>query len=292
MKPFSHRYITDFFMIEDALRTGAFVFDKHFHSECEIYYLLEGNGKYFIENDSFPVQKGSLVIIDSLQVHHTDFKGKKPHRRILLELNVGALEPIISQLYGISPKEFFRNRAGVYYIDKENQAYMESIFRMLMDEARHKHSNYDAMIYLKMTELLIHMSRTENKALQFTATHNIQPETSALVKESIHYMMENLAAPLSLESIAERQHVSKNYLSRVFKEVTGLTVHEYLNVQRVKTAQHLLETTNRTLDEIAQSVGYNSVGYFERVFKKYTETTPVKYKKRLASLHEKARPMK
>lgn len=292
MKPFINRYVTDFFMIENAYRTNGFAIEKHFHQECEVYYLLEGSGKYFIENETYWVKKGSLVIIDSLQVHHTDFKEGKHHQRILIELNVDDLEPQIKSLFGVSAKDFFRSRAGVYQVAEANQPYLEGLFKSLLNEMKHKHTHFESMAFLKLSELFIHISRPENQAVHFISTANFQPETSSVVKKCIKVIMRDLEASLSLESIAEELHISKNYLSRIFKDVTGLTVHEYINIQRIKKSQNLLETSQLSILDIAQRSGYNSVSYFERVFKKYTETTPIKYQKRLEALKEKARPMR
>ena len=58
--------------------------------------------------------------------------------------------------------------------------------------------------------------------------------------------------------------MSKSYLSRVFKECTGYTVNEYINVNRIQQARKLLAETPLPVSDIASSLGYESVTYFER----------------------------
>ena len=83
----------------------------------------------------------------------------------------------------------------------------------------------------------------------------------------------------SLEELARRFYVSKSYLSRIFREVTGFTVNEYRNVSRIRKSQQLLRDGNLSVTEIAAQAGFENLTYYERVFKKYTDTTPLKYRK-------------
>ena len=63
--------------------------------------------------------------------------------------------------------------------------------------------------------------------------------------------------------------------------MTGFTVNEYMNVARTKKAQNLLVHSGYSITEIAEILGFESITYFERVFKKYTDDTPMKYRKRM-----------
>ena len=78
--------------------------------------------------------------------------------------------------------------------------------------------------------------------------------------------------------MARRFYVSKSYLSRIFREVTGFTVNEYRNVSRIRKSQQLLRDGKLSVTEIAAQAGFENLTYYERVFKKYTDTTPLKYR--------------
>lgn len=73
--------------------------------------------------------------------------------------------------------------------------------------------------------------------------------------------------------------ISRSYLTRIFRTVTGFTVNEYQNICRIKKAQILLRETSLTMTEIAMETGFGSLPYFERVFRKATAQTPMQYKK-------------
>jgi len=290
MESLNSRYITDYLTIEKTARLRPFAMSsKHFHHECEIYYLIDGSGKYFIENESYDIAQGSLVIIDSLQIHTTDFKTSPTHQRILIELNANYFEETLFKICNLSLKDFFKHSNGVYSIQEDNQDYILNLFSSILTEIKNKSFNYERMLFIKLAELLIYLTRHENKVLCFTTFNNLTPETSIIVKKSIDYIIHNFEKPLSLAIIAEHLFINKCYLSRIFKEITNFTVHEYINLQRIKHAQFLLENSSYSISEIAHQIGYNSTNYFERVFKKHTEMTPIKFRQRYSLINDQIR---
>ena len=264
--------------------------EKHVHHECEIYYLLEGEGTYFIDSVSHPVMAGSLVIINKSQIHRSCFKTCDYHHRILVELQTEHFEASIQAMCGLSLGDFFQERKGVYQLKKEHQPYMKNLLATMLAEVKSKHQRFEVMIAMKLAELAIYLSRPENLASSFLKSEKAQTETSAIVTEAMAHIHGQLSSPLSLESIASHLFINKSYLSRVFKETTSMTVHEYINIQRVQEAKRLFETTDLAPGEIAQQIGYNTASYFERVFKKHTEVTPLKYQQRIQRARLTARP--
>ena len=86
---------------------------------------------------------------------------------------------------------------------------------------------------------------------------------------------------ISLDELASRFFLSKYYICRVFKEITGYTVSEYINIHRVQNAKRYLEETDYSVAEISDLVGYGSMTHFEKTFKTYMTIPPLKYRKTL-----------
>jgi len=61
--------------------------------------------------------------------------------------------------------------------------------------------------------------------------------------------------------------------------VTGFSVNEYRNLARVRKAKELLANSGYSITEISEILGFESITYFERVFKKHTDVTPLRYRK-------------
>jgi two-component system response regulator YesN len=97
------------------------------------------------------------------------------------------------------------------------------------------------------------------------------------------YIAAHLDQDLSLVKLAEISHFNPSYLSRLFKRVTGENLSDYINRYRIEKAIKLLENPDLKIGQVAAAVGFESVSYFNRVFKTQTGTTPQKYRERLAN---------
>ena len=94
----------------------------------------------------------------------------------------------------------------------------------------------------------------------------------------LHYIDVNYAEDLSTEQAAVFTGFSKFHFLRLFKQYTGYTFHDYLNMKRIRVAEQLL-TGDMPVTDIAFRTGFNNLPSFCRTFKKYTNYSPSEYKK-------------
>lgn len=97
------------------------------------------------------------------------------------------------------------------------------------------------------------------------------------LNEIMNYIQENYLT-VTLDELAEKLHLSKPYLSKYIKEKSGKTFGEIVKNVRMKKARTLLKNTSMTVESIADSVGYQNVEHFNRLFKKKYDLTPVQYR--------------
>lgn len=98
------------------------------------------------------------------------------------------------------------------------------------------------------------------------------------VNKVILYINDEIETNLTVEDIAKRFAISTSHLSRIFREHTGVTLVEYLNVRKVEECQYFLRTTNKAISDISSSFHFCNQSYFTRIFKKYTGITPKQYR--------------
>ncbi|MCL6604487.1 MAG: response regulator [Paenibacillus sp.] len=106
-----------------------------------------------------------------------------------------------------------------------------------------------------------------------------QNADSRIILEIRNYLDQNYQQDMTLQHIAERFYISRENVSRKFKQVTGENLSDYLTNLRVDKAKVLLQNTNMRLSQISELVGYEDEKYFSRVFKKATGQTPREYRK-------------
>lgn len=93
----------------------------------------------------------------------------------------------------------------------------------------------------------------------------------------IKYINANYEKDISLKSIADTLHMNPNYISQLFKKETGITYTQYLTDLRINKAKHLLQTTDLSINEVSEAVGFNDYFYFLKTFKKIVGITPGKF---------------
>ncbi len=111
---------------------------------------------------------------------------------------------------------------------------------------------------------------------------DIKPVIGARVhhrfQKSLDYIEAHLAEDIPLGDLAALEGLSVYHFSQTFKEQTGQSPHQYILTERVRRAQHLLDTTRLSVTEIAQEVGFSSQSHLHRHFKRLVGTTPGTYR--------------
>jgi AraC-like DNA-binding protein len=163
---------------------------------------------------------------------------------------------------------------------------LSALFASVLREYREKKADYRQMIRLKVLEILLHLERigknrasAEREDLRSTADGASAPmEGPASVVQIRDDIQENYAENFSLQEMARRCGLNSSYFSRAFREAVGVPPFEFINRIRVQKACLLLKRTEMTILEIALSVGYNNISFFNRYFRKIMKMSPREYR--------------
>mgnify|MGYP005754516239 CR=1 FL=1 len=98
------------------------------------------------------------------------------------------------------------------------------------------------------------------------------------VQTAMEYIEENFKEDLALEKIAALVSLSPYHFSRMFKQETGFSPHEYVLTVRIDAAKTLLKTTGLSIKEITYAAGFHSEAHFVSTFKKRTRLTPTAFR--------------
>ena len=128
----------------------------------------------------------------------------------------------------------------------------------------------DAVTYTKnqMYEDLIHRVHKARQSKGY----------SSMIQSSCDYIQMHLAEPLDIGVLADRLNYAKYYLSRKFKEETGLSVNSYIKKTRIDLAKMLLLNSDRNIDEIAAQCGFGSRSFFSTAFTRECGISPARFR--------------
>lgn len=102
---------------------------------------------------------------------------------------------------------------------------------------------------------------------------------SKMVQAAVEYINRHFAENISLQDVADKINISKNYLCDIFKKEVGVNFINYVTNLRIEKAKEYLVHTDMKMYEVSSAVGYNDYAYFAQIFKKHTGTTLSAYRK-------------
>jgi YesN/AraC family two-component response regulator len=253
----------------------------HFHIGYEIYYLLSGKRYYFIQDRTYHITKGTLVIINSHELHRTASTDTLGYERIVINFNERFLT-VENELTNKALRQFYNrindNHCLVINLSEKQQFQIENILSLMIDEIGAKRSGFEAFIQAYLMQLVLTVNRYLDNLYPEQFRHLSSKHES--VSGIIGYINKHFQQHLKISDISEKFFISPYYFSRIFKDATGFTFVEYLNSLRVKESQKLLLNTNMKINTICKKVGFGSVSQYNRVFKKITGISPREYRKK------------
>lgn len=186
----------------------------------------------------------------------------------LLKINLLPSEIYIKILQN-RPKDF----PYIFEFNNEDADVIVNILKLLLKEESSK--NYsEHLSNLLINQLLIMVFRSNPDFFKNTKT-----EFEKTIYNIQDYINENYMEDINLDSIENKFYINKYEVSRNFKKITGYNFKTYLILVRLSKAKDLLVNSNLTIAEIADRIGYGSESLFVRMFKKYENTTPTKYRR-------------
>lgn len=248
----------------------------HLHDRFEIYYLVSGERIYFIENQTYIVQPGDLIFIDRHALHKTRDTTLGRHERILLEFSsffLGSLEAELAD----AMSRLFISGGRLMRLSSSSKYEIEHLLTDMLKEADEQKDGYELMIRLLLSKIIVKAGRyldDEHAKSQVTTWYH--PVMSRVVP----YLHDHFHESLSLDQLASQFDLSKFYFSRLFKQYTGYSVVQYVQLLRVREAQRLLRETGLKVIDVAEQSGFDNIQHFCRVFKQVSGKSPMNYRKK------------
>lgn len=251
------------------------------HEEYEIYYQNTGNNLFFLEGHTYQITGGDLLFINRNEIHKagalSGFTGEV--FSIHLEDEFFSLYP--NGLPGFSFTDFFERNEGKLSLCKTDRASVEILFSDLEKEMSCPGSESREMVIGKLITLMLYKAKykvTDNRNIDYL----LHPSYKK-VDNVADYIAHNYRFDISLDCLSLDFYVNKSYLCRIFKKTTGYSVTEYTNAKRIQKSLSLLRNTGMNISRIAKECGFESTSSFDRAFRKYKGTTPLKYRNSLCA---------
>lgn len=141
-----------------------------------------------------------------------------------------------------------------------------------------------ASVANRVARRIVTVAQREGSQAQFIEAPPVPPGDDPLAAAQ-QWMLANLARPIAVEQMAARAYMSPRTFHRRFREATSLTPLTWLHQQRIGRLKELLETTQLTVEELADQVGLGSPANLRLQFRRATGLTPTRYRKHFPGAH-------
>lgn len=246
----------------------------HTHPYYEIFYLINGDCTFFIDHNIYKLNRGDLIVVPQGELHKSSFPQHGCSERYVLcfkESNLKWLNDIVGPDF---VKESLST--GVISIPDKRRDYVESLMNKMIFENEGQDILSPAFIRTGLIELVLFIIRCRRYEENVIKELDVDNQ---LVQQIATYIYENYDKKLSLEDMSDKFHISRSYLSKKFKAVTGFGFKEYIVNVRIKNACRLLLETNKSITDIAFECGFNDSNYFGDAFRHVKGVSPNKYRK-------------
>jgi AraC-like DNA-binding protein len=249
----------------------------HIHDSFEIFYLQRGHVHYFIEDKVFELNAGSMIIISPFLFHKTVFDHNK-HERILVDIPTKLIDEILKYLdIDDVTKLLGRKEAICLENNHSDNLYLDKIYQSLVKEFAEKNAYYKKREILLLEDIIIYILRRGKENTHACLVGYKQPQPP-IVSSITDYLSSHLDESITLDALSEMFHLERTYLCHIFKKTIGLTIWEYLHMNRVREACKLLLYSTEPIIDIANADGFSNIAHFGRVFQKLVGRSPRQYR--------------
>lgn len=253
---------------------------QHFHTFYELCIMLGPQTAHFLEGKPYQLQAYDIFAIPPNALHKTQYPEGDPCQRLIIQFslpNVVGLDNEFEQL--LSP---FHQEIPIFRFDGELQ---QKLFQKLNDIfilSSKTDPLRNLSIHGKFVEFLtlLFLNREHNK---YTNQSKTNP-TEEKVYSAASYIHSHYSEELSLNLLSQKLYISSCHLSHQFKQVTGFTLTDYIQMTRIRNVQSLLINTDISIAQAAISCGFFSFSQFNRAFRKHIGMSPSQYRKQNKAL--------
>ena len=246
--------------------------DLHTHDYYEFYFFLEGNVQMQIGNDFYPVRFGDIMLIPPQVPHRTIINTQAaPYRRFVFWISQEYCNHLLqsSPDYAYIMQYVGTAKQYVFHTDLISFNSVQSKILRLLEEMRSQKFGKEAQISICVNDLILHLNRWAHE-LNTPGKKNYD---RVLYRQLMEYIEEHVEEDLSLEKIASEFFVSKYHIAHVFKDNTGLSIHQFITKKRLDLCRDAIQS-KMSITEAYQMFGFGDYSSFYRAFKKEYGISP------------------
>ncbi|MBQ8821968.1 MAG: helix-turn-helix transcriptional regulator, partial [Lachnospiraceae bacterium] len=201
---------------------------------------------------------------------------------------LGSMLPSTWKTLDLSLSDFPIHR---YIMHKEEFPQIYQLIISIIAELEEKRPSYQISargLFLSLFIELYRIQAMEGKDKSLTASDDDGPDNSLVIAPALDYIEENYMQQFSIDLLADLCHWSPTHFRRVFHDIMGTSPLDFINNTRIMKSCNLLRSTEESILDISEQVGFHSVSSFNRYFTKVMQMSPREYRKQMVQSDKRA----
>ena len=242
--------------------------EKPPHRSYELLYVYEGGLDIQLPSGNYSLQPHDLIIYRSEAAD--------------IEIHPGC--SYLTAVFDVNQRKALHILDHTFHCTSELQ---QILWKLLIESGENSYYTKTLMVCYLQESLLLLMQFYETISHKTLISDNT-PGRNDLLSEILAYMNKRLTEPVTIEEICHEFYISRSSLQALFKTHLNTSPKNYLLNIKLQKSKELIRQDQYTISEIAYMLGFSSIHYFSRLFKKYFNTTPSAYSRKIAENQQKA----
>ncbi len=267
----------------------------HFHNCLEIGICHSDSGYMAFNGKSEPLSfKAGDVTCIPRNIPHTTWSssGTESHWSYIFidpeEFMKSMLPNVTARSYDLSISAY---KDYQYIIPREEHPEVYTLVTAVIHELEGQKSHYRACAAGLIMSLIVLLTRIQGAGGESVTSSDNPPENAMVLSPVLDYIEENYSKQIDVDYLAEICHLSPTHFRRLFHSIIGTNPLDFVNNTRISKACNLLRSTEDSILNISEAVGFKSVTSFNRHFSEITKTTPRNYRYETLQQKENAEKM-
>lgn len=268
------------------LRGGTIEGPLHSHPQFEVLYIDHANCDYMLGDRIVQLQPGDLFILNGLTVHCPSVRAGQPlnafeeYARTVLVFEQQLVQMIQPEFHVPDLLLPFKKLKNFHLrLNEEHKKECETILSRINRFYGLDDPVSESRFFVAFFDLLLFIYDQCKSALD--KLENV-PRKEQYVRKVIDFLESKYMQHIQLEQIEAHMHMSKFHISKLFQEITGMSIFDYLQTWRINQAKALFHySRENSVTSVCYQVGFKHVSHFSRAFKKIAGVSPGQYRKNL-----------
>jgi AraC-like DNA-binding protein/quercetin dioxygenase-like cupin family protein len=247
----------------------------HWHKHYEILYLQKGKAEITLNGEIVLFKEKEMIMINAYEPH--SIKTFEESKFLVMQFKPGFLDEEYSRIFQVKYLVTFLGDKHIKNRIVKEKSVFENDLIEIQEVLCSKPIAYELCIRSNILKIIYKL--IQEKIVHIPDIHEANYKNLDVIMKSIEYVQQNLSSKIEEKEIVKALGYNQAYFCKMFKEIMGQTFVEYILYLRISEAEKSLITTEKSITQVSLESGFNSLSYFNRVFKKKNNISPLLYRK-------------